>query len=244
MALPYAAFALIYGTLLGDRFFAQARRNFERLRQRYGLQPASAADVACGTGTFVRYLASLGLRRVYGVDRSMDMLALAVEKNRDNQARFFCQDLKTLRLPQPVDLITCNFDSMNYLLTVDDLLRAFIMFHANLKPEGCLVFDMITPYQPWRSLKPWVEQTLWNGILFQRRMEIVPRTGMQKSLVRITRDGRTSQEVHRQRVYPIQTVVALLRRANLLPLGAHDFYFLSPPTNTTRRVVYVARKRA
>ncbi len=53
-----------------------------------------------------------------------NMLALAIAKNRDNQARFFCQDLKNLRLPEPVDLITCNFDSLNYLLTTDDLLRA------------------------------------------------------------------------------------------------------------------------
>jgi hypothetical protein len=143
-----------------------------------------------------------------------------------------------------VDLITCNFDSLNYLLVIDDLLRTLEGFHANLTPGGCLIFDMITPYQPWRGPKPWVEQTRWNGYLFQRRMEIASRTGMQKSVIRISRDGRTSREVHRQRVYPTQTVVTLLRRAHLLPQGLYDFYSLLPPTNATRRVVYVARKRA
>lgn len=243
LASPYAAFALLYDTLLGDRFFNQARRNFERLRRRHGLHPGSAADVACGTGTFVSYLAGLGLRRVYGVDRSAEMLARAIVKNRGNDARFLLQDLKNLRLPQPVDLITCNFDSLNYLLTTGDLLRAFRNFHHNLTPDGYLIFDMITLHQSWRGPEPWVEQARWNGFVFQRRMEIVPLTGLQKSLVRISRNGHTSQEVHIQRVYPIRKVVDLIKGATLLPVGLHDFYSLGPPESTTRRVVYVARKR-
>ena len=241
MSYPYTTFALLYDKLLGDRFFARARHNFERLRQRFGLHLHSAADVACGTGTFVKYLAGLGLRRVYGVDRSAEMLALAIAKNHGNNACFLLQDLKNLSLPQPVDLITCNFDSLNYLLTPGHLLHALRMFHNNLKPDGCLVFDMITLHQPWRGPGPWIEQARWNGFIFQRRMEIAPLAGLQKSLVRISRNGHTSQEIHMQRVYPIRKVVDLIKRATLLPVGVHDFYSLGPPTNTTRRVVYVAR---
>jgi len=44
-----------------------------------------AADVACGTGTFVRYLCECGVPVVCGVDRSPETLEVAIRKNLGNQ---------------------------------------------------------------------------------------------------------------------------------------------------------------
>jgi hypothetical protein len=67
-AVSYAALAPVYDALLGDRLFPQLRRVFDWLVQCYGIHFSSAADVACGTGTFVRYLRERGVPVVYGVD--------------------------------------------------------------------------------------------------------------------------------------------------------------------------------
>ena len=238
---PYASFAHVYDALLGRGFFDRLRQVFEALARRYDLRCQSAADVACGTGIFVRYLRLRGIPVVYGVDRSPAMLRLARTRNRGSGACFLRQDFYRLHLPQPVDLITCNFDSLNYLLSTAALLRALQMFRANLKPGGSLIFDMVTSHQPWRGQKPRTEHAVWKGIRFQRSMRMHPRTGLQTSLVRITANGRTGLEVHRQRAYPRRVVVALLRRAGFLPLGVHDFNSLGSPSRQTRRVVYVAR---
>ena len=114
---PYNALARTYDALLGTRFFLQLRRTFEQLVRRYGIRFASVADVPCRSGTFVRYLRQSGVPTVYGVDRSPAMLCLAMTRNLGNGARFLHQDFARLQLPQPVELITCNFDSLNYLLT-------------------------------------------------------------------------------------------------------------------------------
>jgi ubiquinone/menaquinone biosynthesis C-methylase UbiE len=110
---PYATLAPLYDALLSDRFFPQLRTTFEWLVRRHGIRFASATDVACGTGTFVHYLREHDVPVVYGVDRSSEMLRVAIQKNLGNGARFLLQDFATLQLPQPVDLITCHFDSLN-----------------------------------------------------------------------------------------------------------------------------------
>jgi ubiquinone/menaquinone biosynthesis C-methylase UbiE len=79
---PYSAVAPYYDALVGDHFLGQLRCVFEQLVSRYRVRFASAADVACGTGTFVSYMRACGVPIVYGVDRSPEMLRLAVCKNR------------------------------------------------------------------------------------------------------------------------------------------------------------------
>jgi SAM-dependent methyltransferase len=237
----YDVLAAIYDALLGDRFFPQVRRAFEWLVRRYGIRFDSAADVACGTGTFVRYLRECGVPAIYGVDRSPAMLRVAIAKNRGSGARFLCQDFTTLQLPQPVDLITCHFDSLNYLLTTADLLRALRRFHANLKPGGHVIFDMITDRPPWQGPEPRVERVAGPGVTVVRVTRWDPRRCIQTALVSISRNGRSQREVHVQRGYPVAVVAGLLTQARFTLPGVHDFQTLEPATIRTPRAVYVAR---
>jgi SAM-dependent methyltransferase len=238
---PYATLAPLYDALLGDRFFHQLRRTFEWLIRRYGIRFSSAADIACGSGTFVRYLRERGMQAVYGVDRSPEMLRLAIAKNRGIGARFLLQDFARLQLPQPVDLITCHFDSLNYLLTSDDLLRALKHFRANLNPDGHLIFDMITDRPPRSGPGPRVERVTSTGVSIVRVTYWDPRRGIQMAHISISRNGRLHTEIHVQRRYPVAVVAGLLAQAGFALLGAHDFQLLGPATSWTPRAVYVAQ---
>jgi SAM-dependent methyltransferase len=239
----YCTLAPIYDEILGDDFFPQLRRNFERLVRFHGIRFSSVADVACGTGTFVRYLCARGVPVVYGVDRSPEMLRVAVAKNHGTDARFLIQEFATLRLPRPVDLITCHFDSLNYLLTADDLLRALRRFQANVKPAGHVIFDMITDRPPWHGPGPRVERVNGRDVPVVRITCWDPRRSIQTALVSIGRNGRSQQEIHVQRGYPVALVAGLLAQAGFALLGSHDFQTLGPATIRTPRAVYVARVR-
>ena len=238
---PYATLARLYDAVLGDRFFTQLRHIFEALVQRYGVRFGSAADVACGTGTFVRYLRDLGVPVVYGVDRSPEMLRVAIAKNQDAGARFLLKGFASLQLPQLVDLITCHFDSLNYLLTSDDLLQALRRFRANMNPGGHLVFDMITDQPPWSGAGSRVECVTGTGVSIVRLTCRDPRRGIQTAHVSISQNGRLHREIHVQRGYPVAMVVGLLAQAGFFLLGAHDFQTLGPTETWTPRVVYVAQ---
>ncbi|WP_055544004.1 class I SAM-dependent DNA methyltransferase [Streptomyces kanamyceticus] len=221
-AAPYETLAPVYDALLGDRAFARLRRAFERIECRYGLVLRSVADVGCGTGTFVAYLRARGAHPVWGVDRSPHMLAEALAKNRGNGARFLLQDLRELRLPHQVALLTCQFDTLNYLLAPSELRTALAAFARAVEPGGHVVFDMVT--------------RTGEGGGRRADRECVRR-------VRVLRRGPpgTSYETHVQRAYTPAEIGAAVAGSGLRLRGAHRVGEARPEAGTAR-VIFLARR--
>ena len=226
--------------------FPLIRRNFDWLIRQYGIHFRSAADVACGTGTFLHYLRRWGIP-VFGIDRSDSMLRIARQKNNGHRVRLLRQDMRDLQLPHPVDLITCHFDSLNYLLSPYDLGRAFLRFRANLTPGGHAIFDTITDagQEPEPGVRAqffkmpgvysvWI--TSWEP---KHRLRIVTMHN-----VFATSDGRYAheREVHIQRQYPVGVVVELLVRCGFKLRGVHDALSLFPVSARSDRAIYVLKK--
>ena len=73
---------------------------------------------------------------VTGVDISPAMLALARRLN--PEAAYVEGDMRSVRLGRAFDAVVC-FDSIDYMLSEDDLARAFATAHAHLRPGGVFV---------------------------------------------------------------------------------------------------------
>jgi SAM-dependent methyltransferase len=235
----YEALAPLYDELLGDRFFRDLRRTFEQIEHDYDLRFSSAVDVGCGTGTFVAYLRARGIDPVWGVDRSRAMLAQAVAKNAGNGARFLQQDLRALHLPHAVDLLTCQFDTLNYLLTPADLRIALAAFGRALRPSGHAVFDAVTPrtIEPGRTHR--LEQAFGTRSTVTRRTRYLPK-GLQVANVRISGASGDRCEKHRQRAYTVAEVVDALEGSGLRLRAVHDFHRPSAPPDLAERVAFLA----
>lgn len=100
------------------------------------------ADVACGTGKITALLEKAGYKLI-GVDASPQMLAEASQKCR---ALFVLQDMKSLRLPHPVDMAVVVNDGVNYLKP-DCLAPFFVNLAQNLVNGAPIVFDVSSPYK-------------------------------------------------------------------------------------------------
>jgi SAM-dependent methyltransferase len=243
--MPYRSFAWLYDALLGNAMFPLIRRNFEWLVRRYDIRFRSAADVACGTGAFARYLCQWDVS-VFGVDRSTPMLRIAIQKNRENGAKFLRQDLRQLQLPYPVDLITCHFDSLNYLLSTRDLLKALGQFRANLTRGGHAIFDMVTDVSPEPKLSVSVQRfnlpgvsSIW--VIAQDPARELRVVTMHNYFALGAGKYRREREVHAQRQYPVGVVVELLVRCGFNVRGVHDAASLAAATPRTYRAIYVAK---
>jgi SAM-dependent methyltransferase len=103
----------------------------------------SACDLACGTGTTALRLARDGVR-MCGVDLSAVMCRLAREKARRAQVplRVIRADMRDFRLPEPVDLILCEFDALNHVPRKEDLARVARCVARALRPGGHFYFDV------------------------------------------------------------------------------------------------------
>lgn len=121
-------------------WYRQARR---KLLGKILPQVRAACDLACGTGTTALELARYGIK-VYGVDLSPAMCRLAHLKVRraGAQVTIIRADMRAFRLPEPVDLITCEFDALNHVPRKSDLARVANAVARALRPGGYFYFDV------------------------------------------------------------------------------------------------------
>ena len=142
----YHALAVSYDRLTNDVDYKATVAFYEQILLREGLQPRTAVDLACGTGSVALLLAQKGLH-VIGVDMSEEMLCMAQQKsqNMHNRPIFVCQSLQKLQLPRGVDLAVCALDSLDYITDPKDCEKAIKRVYRALNPGGCFVFDVNTP---------------------------------------------------------------------------------------------------
>ena len=141
--MAYEALAAVYDRLTNDVPYEAVLEFYHRILETYGLRPASAVDLACGTGSMALLLAKEGLS-VLGVDQSEEMLTQAAEKAGalENPPYFIRQKMEKLRLPQPVDLVVCCLDGVNYVTEPAALQEAFSRVYKALNPGGLFIFDI------------------------------------------------------------------------------------------------------
>jgi SAM-dependent methyltransferase len=100
---------------------------------------ATVLDLCCGTGYTCGELIKRGFE-VTGLDGSKEMLRHA--RRQAPGARFMLADARTFLLPPVHQGIISTFDSLNHVLTVDELTTVFRNAHRSLAPGGLFLFDM------------------------------------------------------------------------------------------------------
>lgn len=241
----YEEVASLYDGLVGEFAFENWKPSFEKLERAFGLDLRTCADVACGTGKVLAYLAGRGAG-AFGIDRSEGMLSIAAERTRGMGVELFRQDMRSLSLPRRVSLVTCNTDSLNYLLEEEDLARTLEGFYRALEPGGSAVFDMNTI----RQLSGQEDRHIWkmregNVRLYWRSgydSEAGIATLEMRHVVESPRGNRIYREVHRERGYAPELIVGLAERAGFTAVYTWDAAGLGPVSESTRRLQFLAHK--
>lgn len=133
-AAPYHAFA--EGAAVGVR----------QVLNRMGVSANTLLDIACGTGVLAIAMAN-SVPTVVGIDQSSRMVTLAVERaSRAGAAvAFHRMDMRSFDLERRFDVVTCTYNSLNYLLVPRDLDAVFDCVARSLLPGGVFIFDLHTP---------------------------------------------------------------------------------------------------
>jgi SAM-dependent methyltransferase len=240
---PYDAIAPSYDAALGRASLGRAVALLRHVIKRYGIAFRSAADLGCGTGLFAAYLARRWRIPVYAIDRSPAMLREALRNGSSRHVVLMRQDVRALTLPRPVDLMTANFDALNYILHPADLMGTFRRVHRGLRPGGHFVFDVVTDRLPWRAARPYArrlpgpagglsQRLVWDPV--QRLIATTLTRGL----------GRRGQAVeqHLQRAYPASEVVRLLRQAGFSVPAVLDAATGGHAGSDCPRILVVARR--
>jgi SAM-dependent methyltransferase len=135
----YDGFAWFYNRHWGRDFHRQALGILDRLLFPRLKPGAHVLDLCCGTGQFTAALVERGFR-VIGIDGSESMIRHALENAPG--CEFVVADARDFDLPEPVDAAVSMFDSLNHVMSVEDLERVFVNVHGALAPGGWFVFDL------------------------------------------------------------------------------------------------------
>ena len=100
----YHNLAASYDRLTNDVDYNAVVDFYSEILRSEDVQPRTAVDLACGTGSVAVLLAKAGMR-VTAVDMSEEMLCIASQKAQglDNPPTFVCQQLQKLHLPPVQD---------------------------------------------------------------------------------------------------------------------------------------------
>ena len=218
------------------------------LLERHPAPERSMLDLACGTGTVALSFAHQGWE-VYGVDGSCGMLEQTRQKAKQagQTLALSQQDMRHFVLPQRVALVTCLYDSLNYILTLADLKQVFRRVAAALMPGGVFVGDMntrITLEQVWGNNTFFVENQEMVVIM---RSSYEPRTRFSTvDILGFVRqeDGLYTRfdEHHAEIAHEDSEVHGALAEAGLHVEAAYKCFHLDPVDAETRRIMWVARK--
>ena len=190
---------------------------FPNMLKELNLQPKTLLDVACGEGTFAVAMAQRGLA-VTGLDQSKAMLEIARLNAQEAwvSVRWIRKDMCKMRFEQQFEMLTCFFDSLNYLLKMSDLKAAFDGAFRALKPGGTYIFDMNTIYGlevEWQKFPYYLQQERPDFIEFHANQCDYENAIASVRIIIFEKQGESWQrfeEVHRERGYGAGDVHLLL----------------------------------
>ncbi len=257
----YEALAHVYDKLNAQIDYASWADFIEACFLRYlETKPELVLDLACGTGSMTLQLAARGYDMI-GIDGSADMLSEAFLRADDAGVRVLWleQDMRSFELYGTVGAVTCCLDSLNYLLSGEELLAAFQGVHNYLDPGGLFLFDMNTPYK-FEHIYADEAYILEDELVYDADTEEEERIpiycGWQNtydpkrcicafdlSIFEALPDGnyRRSDEHQEERCYTLEEVKDALEKAHLELIGVWADFDFSSPTDTTERWYFAAR---
>jgi len=216
----------------------------------FDAQPQTILDIACGEGTFAVAMVKRGFR-VTGIDRSPQMLQFARERaEQENVAvEFHLQDMRSLPFDEQFDLVTCWFDSLNYILEVEGIQKTMAGAYRALKKAGLFIFDMNTIYGlavTWQRDPCYVQQNTpemfeihFPSYDFEKRIATTSILGFAKA-----GDGwiRMDEE-HRERGYTLEEIRQCSQEVGFQELACWDnLEEMSEPRSNSGRAWFVMQK--
>lgn len=247
MVAPFTRFARHY-----DRFMVKfvdypGWVNYVlKIFRRFKVVPRTILDVACGSGIPTVIFAGKGYRMI-GVDRSREMLEILEQKKRDLPIEVRCADIRDFQIPVRVDAAISLYDSINYLLTEDDLVRCFRCVFRALDEHGIFVFDMNTIFglsEGWGT-RTFTRETEEIVSIWQNQYD--PKTRISTLMLTFWEKlpdgtpGEKFQEVHQERGYTVEEVKRVLEAAGFAETHFYHHGGFLPVGPLSGRMMVVAR---
>lgn len=247
----YTGFAQVYDLFMDNVPYGQWSEYVISLLKEYGVEDGLVLELGCGTGKMARRLAAAGYDMI-GIDNSEEMLQVAKEAESlgaggQPDILYLLQDMREFELYGTMRAVVSICDSMNYLMSEEELLEVFRLVNNYLDPGGIFIFDMNTPYK-YRELG---EDTIaenreecsfiWENTWYEEEQA----NEYDLTIFQREENGlfRKYTETHLQKAYEIETIRRLLEAAGMEFIAVYDAFTEEAPREDSERVYFLAREK-
>lgn len=244
----YTSFAAVYDMFMDNIPYGEWCEYLTGLLKEYGIDKGLVLDMGCGTGSLTERLSEAGYDMI-GIDNSEEMLEIALDKKAESgrDILYLLQDMREFELYGTVAAVVSICDSMNYILTYEDLVEVFKLVNNYLDPGGIFIFDLNTEYK-YRELL--ADSTIaenrdegsfiWDN--FYDEEEHLNEYDL--TLFIKEKEGlyRKYEEVHYQRAYSLDEIHRALKESGLEFVECYDAFTREKPREDSERVYVIARE--
>ena len=269
---PYTGFASVYDLFMDNVPYEEWTDYVVHLLKKYGVEQGIVLELGCGTGSMTSRLSARGYDMI-GIDSSEEMLSIAREKSSGKEdILYLCQDMRNFELYGTVAAVVSVCDSMNYILTEEDLLEVFRLVNNYLDPRGIFIFDLDTEYAYEEVIGDATiaenreeGSFIWENTYYKEEMineinlslflpveeeaPVTEETGDQFSQRKKASDPQKpkyfikQEETHYRRAYSLDTIRRLLEEAGMEWVAVYDSQTEKRPQEDTERVYIIAREK-
>lgn len=247
---PYTGFASVYDLFMDNVPYDDWADYVQHLLKKQKIENGLVLELGCGTGSMTRRLAAKGYDLI-GIDNSEEMLQIAREKSAGNEdgILYLCQDMRGFELYGTVAAAISVCDSMNYILSEEDMLQVFRLVNNYLDPQGLFIFDLDTQYA--------YEEILGDNTIAENREEgsfIWENSYYEEEMmneINLTlfipeKDPslfRKYEETHYRKAYTLETIKRLIEEAGMEWVAVYDALTEKKPKKDCERVYIIAREK-
>ncbi len=244
MHQAYTYLAQYYDLLMPESWYSSWAR-FASLRIKHvGISPLLIVDVACGTGRLTNKLNHIA--PTIGVDNSPSMLLVARRNYPD--IHFYNGTFSSFKIPQQqkADVITCAFDSLNYISTNKDFFAALSHCVSQLSPGGLFLFDVngeraFATQGKETNCHTYIfgnDQLVWKNTFYPKKW----KAEFEIHKKNIYGQQVTYHEQHIERYYSPQLITKMLKRLDVHIIGIYRDTAMHQILKKNKRYFFVVQK--
>jgi len=235
----YDKVALIYNDLMKTIDYQHWAEYILAIARRFVKKNALTLEIAAGNCKTASRI-SQEFPNIIVTDLSLPMLCLDSLNHLDK----VCCNMISLPFRIKFNFIYCAFDSVNYLLSKKELQLLFNQIKGVLSDNGIFTFDISLENNSRNFIKEQTTGGVYRGFNYKRISRYNKLSRVHSNIFYISFDGVKLKEVHKQKIFDLQTYFDCIDRAGLKVKECYDNFTFNPGSSISQRVQFVVTKDA
>jgi ubiquinone/menaquinone biosynthesis C-methylase UbiE len=241
---PYTVLAQVYDEMMSHVKYKRWAKYIHAILKKENVAGGALLDVGCGTGEFLSQMSRYHYQ-LSGCDASLYMSNAARRKLPGLPIQISAMPSLKEIPENHYDIAVCLYDTVNYMLSESDLMESFQSIYRKLKTPGIFIFDVVTRSYCEQFFQNYTEkEVVKEEIAYSRNSQFNASNNIQINYIQIFTPDGIFEEVHKQRIYNLQSIRDILRLEtpfqNVHALS--DFSFKYADENSGR-VHFIAKKQ-